>query len=85
MVIGLKDAIKLVGICIISFCAVFVCTMFLSYNIDIVAIQDKITIEQVQTFYDAQILTSKSSKCCKWRLSAYNICYYAVILHQTLY
>ena len=59
MVIGLKDAIKLVGICIISFCAVFVCTMFLSYNIDIVAIQDKITIEQVQTFYDAQILTSK--------------------------
>lgn len=59
MVIRLKDAAKLVGICIISFCAVFVCTMFLSYNIDITSIQDKITMAQVQIFYDAQVLTSK--------------------------
>jgi len=60
MVIGLKDVAKLVGICIVSFCAVFVCTMFLSYNIDITSIQDKITVAQVQIFYDAQVLTSKA-------------------------
>ena len=32
MVIGVKDAAKLIGISIISFCAVLVCTMFLNFN-----------------------------------------------------
>jgi len=37
MVIRLKDTAKLFGITIIACCAVFVCTLFLSYNIDLAA------------------------------------------------
>lgn len=59
MVIGLKDGIKLAGISIIAFCAVFVCTMFLNYNIDIVSAADQITTEQVRIFYNAQVMTAK--------------------------
>lgn len=40
MVIRLKDTAKLFGITIIACCAVFVCTLFLSYNIDLAAIKD---------------------------------------------
>lgn len=59
MLIGLKDGAKLVGISIIAFCAVLVCTMFLNYNMDISEIADEITAGQVQIFYDAQVMTSK--------------------------
>ena len=59
MVIGIKDAAKLIGISIISFCAVLVCTMFLNFNMDIVGIRDQITAEQVMMFYDAQVMTAK--------------------------
>lgn len=45
MVIRLKDTAKLFGITIIACCAVFVCTLFLSYNIDLAAIKDEITTE----------------------------------------
>ena len=45
MVIGIKDAIKLIGISIIACCAVFVCALFLSFNIDLAAIEDKILTE----------------------------------------
>lgn len=37
MVIRLKDTAKLFGIAIIACCAVFVCTLFLSYNINLAA------------------------------------------------
>lgn len=59
MVVGIKDAAKLIGISIISFCAVFVCTLFLNYNIDIVDIKDKIISNQAMIFYDAQVSTAK--------------------------
>lgn len=59
MVVGIKDAAKLVGISIITFCAVLVCTMFLNFNMDIVGIQREITSEQVMRFYDAQVSTAK--------------------------
>ena len=45
MVIRLKDTAKLFGITIIACCAVFVCTLFLSYNIDLAAIKDEIVTE----------------------------------------
>lgn len=59
MVVGIKDSVKLVGIVIIAFCAVFVCTLFLNYNLDIKSIKDLITEEQQLVMYDAQVLTSK--------------------------
>ena len=59
MVIGLKDSAKLIGISIIAFCAVFVCTLFLNFNIDIVSIKNQIVSEPVMTFYNAQVSTGK--------------------------
>ncbi|MGN0536787.1 MAG: FtsX-like permease family protein, partial [Acutalibacteraceae bacterium] len=56
MKIKLKDAL---GITIIVVCAIFVCTLFLNYHIDLSAIGDKITVEPVRKFYDAQIATAK--------------------------
>lgn len=59
MVVGIRDAAKLAGILIVSCCAVFVCTLFLNFNMDIVGIRDEITSEQVMMFYDAQVSTAK--------------------------
>ena len=59
MVVGIKDAAKLLGISIISCCAVLVCTMFLNYYIDIVSIKEQITMPQVMVFYEAQVSTAK--------------------------
>ena len=59
MIIGIKDALKLIGISIIACCAVFVCTLFLSYNIDIAALKGEITAEVGMTMYQAQVSTGK--------------------------
>lgn len=59
MVIGIKDAAKLMGISIIACCAVFVCTLFLNYNMDIVSIKDGITTEAGIAMYHAQVSTGK--------------------------
>jgi len=59
MVIRLKDTAKLFGITIIACCAVFVCTLFLSYNIDLAAIKDVITTEAGMAMYNAQVLMGK--------------------------
>ena len=59
MVIRLKDAAKLFGITIIACCAVFVCTLFLSYNIDLAAIKNEIWAEAGMAMYNAQVLMGK--------------------------
>ena len=59
MPIGLKDAAKLFGITIIACCAVFVCTLFLSYNIDLSAIKDEITSDAGMAMYNAQVLMGR--------------------------
>ena len=59
MVVSIKDAVKLIGISIITCCAVLVCTMFLNFYFDIVQIEDKIVSEQTQIFYHAQISTAQ--------------------------
>lgn len=59
MVIGLKDTVKLVGISIVACCAVFVCTLFLNYNIDLVAIENEITSEAGIAMYNAQVSMGK--------------------------
>lgn len=58
MIINLKDTTKLIAISIMIACAVFVSTLFLSYNMDIVSIKDQIVNEQLQVFYDAQVRTA---------------------------
>ena len=59
MVVGMKDTVKLIGISIIACCAVFVCTVFLNYNIDIISIKDSITTEAGIAMYNAQVSTGK--------------------------
>ena len=59
MVVGIKDAVKLIGISIVACCAVFVCTLFLNYNIDIVTIKGEITTEAGVAMYNAQVSTGK--------------------------
>ena len=59
MIIRWKDAAKLLGVFIISCCAVFVCTLFLNFNIDIVRVKDLISSETTMAFYDAQVLMGK--------------------------
>lgn len=59
MVVGIKDAAKLLGISVIACCAILVCTMFLNFNIDIAELRSDITSEQVMRFYEAQVSTAK--------------------------
>lgn len=59
MVVGIKDAAKLIGISVISLCAVLVCTMFLNFYIDILEIEPLIASEAAMLFYDAQVSTAK--------------------------
>ncbi len=59
MVVGMKDALKLIGISVIACCAIFVCTLFLNYNIDIAAMENEITASGVVTMYNAIVSTGK--------------------------
>lgn len=59
MLIEIKNASKLVGITIISCCAVLVCTMFLNFYLDIQSIESEITSESSMIFYNAQVSTVK--------------------------
>lgn len=59
MVIGGKDAAKLFGIAIIACCAVFVCTLFLNYQLDIVTIKDAVATEAGVAVYTAQVSMGK--------------------------
>ncbi len=59
MVIGIKDLAKLFAITIVSCCAVFVCSLFLNYNIDVADIKNAITTEQGLVMYDALVASGK--------------------------
>ena len=54
MVIGFKDAFKLVGVSVIFFCAAFVCTFFLSYYMDVITLRDEVPAE-LSVLYNAQV------------------------------
>ena len=57
MIVGIKDGLKLFGVAIVCACAVFVCTFFLNYYIDCLALTD-IPAESV-AHYNAQQLSAK--------------------------
>lgn len=59
MLVGIKNASKLVGISIVACCAVLVCTMFLNFYFDVRLIEGEITSELSMVFYDAQVSTAK--------------------------
>lgn len=59
MLIGIKNASKLVGLSMISCCAVLVCTMFLNFYLDVRSIESKLTSELSVIFYNAQVSTAK--------------------------
>lgn len=59
MIVGIKDVAKLFGISIISCCAVFVCTLFLNYNIDLSTIENDITTQASIAMYNAQVSMGK--------------------------
>ena len=59
MLVGIKNASKLIGISIIACCAVLVCTMFLNFYFDVQLIESEITSELSMVFYNAQVSTAK--------------------------
>lgn len=59
MIVGIKDALKLFGVSIISCCAVLVCNMFINYYLDLQCIKDIITSPPAIAMCEAQALTSK--------------------------
>ena len=59
MVIGIKDVFKLVGIIIISACAVFVSALFLNYNLDLQGIEDQISAVESKALFDALVMMGK--------------------------
>ncbi len=58
MLIGTKDLLKNAAISVVTCCAVFVCTLFLSYNLDLAGIKDLLT-PQSTVIYDALLSTGK--------------------------
>lgn len=58
MMIGLKDGVKLVGISLVSACAVFVCTFFINFYIDVRGIEYAVT-DELRPLYDAQLAAAR--------------------------
>ncbi len=58
MIISLKDSLKLFGISIVCFCAVFVCTFFLNYYMDVLPLRESVSAE-IMPLYNAQLATAK--------------------------
>lgn len=59
MIVSLKDVYKMIGMWIVSFCAVIVCGMFLNYYLDLVSIENLVRADVSKIFYEAQCSTSK--------------------------
>ena len=59
MIVSFKDAFKLIGVIIVAFCAVFVCTFFLNFYLDAKSLESLIDSEQTRIMYDAQMGTAQ--------------------------
>lgn len=59
MIVGIRDGVKLIGISIMVCCAVFVCTLFLNYNMDLVRIEEQVTDAQLMVLYEALVSMGK--------------------------
>lgn len=59
MVVSFKDGIKLIGISIVCFCAVFVCAFFLNFYLDARSIEGEIFGDETAALYNAQMATAR--------------------------
>lgn len=59
MIVSLKDALKLIGVIIVTFCAAFVCTFFLNFYLDARSLESLIADEHTQILFDAQMATAR--------------------------
>ncbi|MDE6873512.1 MAG: ABC transporter permease [Lachnospiraceae bacterium] len=80
MILSIGDITRSFGIIIISFCAVFVCTLFLNYNTDLKSIGAQTLQSDVQNLYNALVMTGKMvsilSGGCLLLTSAVMLCFY---------
>lgn len=80
MIIGLKNCFKFLGISVISFCAVFICTLFMNYSIDLASVKAQIVDEASKIMFDAQLMTSKVvcgvTSGCMLLTSVVLLCFY---------
>ncbi|MCM1182157.1 MAG: ABC transporter permease [Roseburia sp.] len=80
MIISYKDIFKMAGILVVTFCAVFVCTLFLNWHMDLTGIEALITDEYTRAFYDMQCSTAKivSALCggCLLLTTVVLLCFY---------
>lgn len=58
MIVGIKDGAKLIGIAIVCFCAVFVCTFMLNFYFDVAPLRDTVSAELLPLF-EAQLSMAK--------------------------
>ncbi|MCI9504566.1 MAG: FtsX-like permease family protein [Clostridia bacterium] len=58
MTVSIKDGFKLFGIAVVACCAVFVCTFFLNYYLDALAVRGAVAPEALP-LYEAQLLSAK--------------------------
>ena len=59
MVVSFKDGLKSIGIASVSFCAVFVCTLFWNFYLDASELDGAINDETMRVLYDAQMASAK--------------------------
>ncbi len=59
MIVGIKDVFKLVGVIIVVFCAIFVCTFFLNFYIDAKSLELVLNDEELLALHRAQMATAK--------------------------
>ena len=80
MTVGIKDVFKLIGIILISACAIFISALFLNYNTDLKAIEAEIAVNEVKPLYDALVMTgtvvSAVSGGCLLLTSVVMLCFY---------
>ncbi len=58
MIVSVKDSFKFLGVTIVCFCAVFVCTFFMNYYLDVVPLKESVS-EEIMPLYNAQLATAK--------------------------
>lgn len=80
MIVSIKDIFKMIGMMIVSFCAVIVCAMFLNYYLDLKAVENLIITDASRIFYDALCSTSKVTSAvtggCLLLTTVVLICFY---------
>lgn len=62
--VNIKDSLKHIGVIILTFCAVFISTIFINFPLDLKMIAHLITDPQIQELYDAQIVMSGIIVAC---------------------